>query len=115
MRIWHGVTWKLRLKFHSRQGGFIVKVVETDNYCRISKAQAKKLYEAGGQVFLLPCRMHPENAFQHPVPVRRQKCNAETGQLTVEDPSEFGVVVHAFELFNCDSARGWYTAFYRRK
>lgn len=92
-----------------------MKAMETENYSRITKSKARKVYEGGGSIYLLPCRMHPENHFQAPVLIRRRKYDAETGQPAPATEYTFEKVVNAFEYYNCDSGRGYYAAFYRKK
>lgn len=92
-----------------------MNAVETDNYCRITKAQAKKLYEAGGKVYILSCKLHPENVYERPVLLGLQTCDKETGEVVADNRISFKAAVRTYEVYNCDSERGRYAAFYKKK
>ena len=76
--------------------------IETENYTRVTWATARKLYEAGKEVFLLPCKFNPESpwALIHN-PGYREK--------------PFADYVVEYEHYNCNRETGRYTAFYIRR
>lgn len=92
-----------------------MNAVETKDYLRITKSQARKRYMNGGTIYLLPCRMNPDNHAQAPMLVRLHRYGNETGRPDFSDQNSFDTVVNAFEYYNCDKERGYYTAFYSKK
>lgn len=77
---------------------------ESSTMVRISKATAKKLYNAGFNIYLAPCKYRPENC----VFTSAVGCSIYTG----EDGETFEKLCNAFAYYNCDSERGRYIAFY---
>lgn len=80
-----------------------MKHIETKHYTRISKKAAKKLYDTGVLLHIVPCNMDPESVFYN---YHVQKFGTET----------FEKVVNAYEIYNCFNAQtGKYAAFYIKK
>lgn len=72
-------------------------------YKRITKAAARKLYEAGKNIVLCPCNLRPFS-FWHP--------EIETNKEQSVEAS-FYKLVNEFEFYNCtNSETGKYTNFY---
>ena len=77
-----------------------MKQITTAHYTRISKAAARRLYEAGGDLYFCPVNLNPEN----PWGLLYWPGNRETS---------FENHVNLFEVYNCTSSEtGRYTAFY---
>ena len=76
--------------------------IKTDNYTRISKQAARARHNAGQACYAIPCKLHPENMWQPPVPVPVYEPQGAT----------FNEWLNAFEYYNCDAERGRYAAFY---
>lgn len=76
-----------------------MKNIVTTNWARISKKQAQARYKTNQDVFVLPCKMHPENVWQKPI------------NMFCRDRS-FDQIVNEFTYYNCDYERGYYPAFY---
>ncbi len=76
--------------------------IETTNFIRVDKRQARKIYENNGELYLLPCNMNPENSW-----------GMLLGPVNTWEP--FDSMVNAATYYNCDSERGRYLAFYVRK
>lgn len=76
--------------------------IETRHYIRISKAEAREWVARGlgGNIYALPCKLHPENMWLQPEPILN------------EDFEEF---TNNFQLYNCNSETGRYLSYYRRK
>ncbi len=89
--------------------------IETVRFRRVSKPRARKMYGAGTKIYVLPCRLHPDNIYERPVLLGRQACDEETGRVTEDSRSDFETAVRAFEFYNCCNAAGRYAAFYVRK
>lgn len=81
-----------------------MKQIKTKNWKRISKRTAKKYYNEGKGVYLLPCNFNPENIWQAPMLVKYS-----------QEKDYFNRSVIAFEYYNCgDRERGYYAAYYVR-
>lgn len=80
-----------------------MRQVRIDGYVRISKAKAKKLYDAGENIYLLPCKVSPRNCW-----VRPYKTNDY-----LEYQKSFEYVLSNYEYYNCQyNETGKYAAFY---
>ncbi len=76
--------------------------IETKNYVRIDKRQARKIYENNGELYMLPCNLNPENSW-----------GLLLGPVNTFYP--FDSMVNSATYYNCGSGRGNYLAFYIRK
>lgn len=82
--------------------------IETENYKRISKAEARRRYNSGLDIYLLPAKMNPENMW---------------GMMVCASNSWWGCEEYSFDTFlitynhfNCQYAElGTYPAFYIKK
>lgn len=79
--------------------------VETHNLIRISKKEAKKLYESGQNVIIVACKMNPENHFLPSPIMNKILCHNES----------FEVWVNSFTYYNCNNETGRYPAFYKER
>lgn len=78
------------------------------NYEKINKSKARKLYNRGCTIYLLPCMVsqvalyHTYNPFVQPLSISLTKCC-----------SDFDRVVNEYEYYNCtDTTMGKHTSFY---
>ena len=76
--------------------------IETKNFIRISKQQAKKIYENNGDLYLIPYKLHPESSW-----------GLLLGPVNTFEP--FEKMVQWATWYNCDAERGRYLAFYVKK
>ena len=76
--------------------------IETGNFKRIDKRQARKIYENNGEIYACACKVNPDNAW-----------GLLLGPLTTWYP--FDEVVKNATYYNCNSELGKYLAFYIRK
>ena len=76
--------------------------VETANYIRIDKRQARKIYENNGELYIIPCNLNPENSW-----------GLLMGPVNTFYP--FDKMVDWATYYNCDAERGKYLAFYTKK
>ena len=76
-----------------------------DNFTRINKTAARKLYEAGESFYMCPVKLRPGRPWHPEV-------------LITPDPSKalrsFDEDLNAFEASTCNSYAGQYTAFYSK-
>ena len=72
------------------------------NYVRVNKAGAKKAFNEGKTIYMLPCKACPRSYWFTFYPVNK---NAVDG-------ASFETVVNNFEFYNCTPQTGKYTAFY---
>lgn len=75
---------------------------EIAGFSRISKAAARKLYDAGQTVYFCAVNMRPGAPWN-------PECKVQFNQADLET---FEQRVNAFEYYNCSSETGKYTAFY---
>lgn len=74
-------------------------------FSRISKAKARKLYNAGQIVYFCPVNLRPGTPWH----------NECAQQLNSVDPYTFEQLVNAFTAYNCiNSETGKYIAFYQK-
>ncbi len=69
---------------------------------RINKVQARKQYNAGGTVYVLPCKVRFDNMWIAPFQMNREHLQDE----------DFDKVINAYEFYNCMSETGRRSAFY---
>lgn len=80
--------------------------IETKHYKRISKAKARKLYDNGIDIMVVPCNLSPENPWGIGV----------TTNGHYWDHADFDKFVLEFTWYNCnDNETGKYPAFYEIK
>lgn len=74
-------------------------------FIKVQKRTAKKLYNSGKTIYLVPCNVYPSetNMWIKPCDVNNAK----------EEMADFDSIVNGFEYFNCnDRQTGRYTSFY---
>lgn len=71
------------------------------NWVRISKSQAKKLFESGEKVCFCPCKMRPFGWISSGIVMEQDYYRTFQGE------------VESFELCNCNSETGKYVSFYK--
>ena len=80
--------------------------VEMNGYKRIRKNEARRLYDDGATIYLLPCKVYPDDDHPWIKPNELKKRDEYTiGNL-------FDKHIDAFEYYNCNAELGYYTAFY---
>ena len=72
-------------------------------YDRITKAAAKKAYNAGANIALCANKMRPGGMW-HP----EFTINANNST----EPADFDIICNNFRWYNCTAATGYYIAFY---
>ncbi len=92
---------------------------DNNGIVRVSKSMARRLYNAGKAIYLLPCKVRFENMWIKPVravPDELTTIGTSTGfDTVVARNKEFETVVNCFEYYNCNNELGRYTAFYTLK
>jgi len=66
-----------------------------------NKTQAKKLFDAGVEVYAMPCKLNPASPWNTPMLIRN-------------DISTWDNQLATIEYYNCNAETGRYLAFYRR-
>ena len=74
-------------------------------YKRITKTTAKKLFNAGKTIALLPCKANPLSIWFSFYPLNKNSVEHYTDK-------SFDLFVNNFEYYNCNNQTGRYTAFY---
>lgn len=69
---------------------------------KIRKNTARKIYNDGGVVIILPCKCHPGAAWLMGFEIQIDSSNGR----------DFDSVIYEFEYYNCNPEHGKYTAFY---
>ena len=68
-------------------------------YKRVDKRVARKLFDGGGIVYLVPCRANP--------------CSDWVGLISIRKESAgFDTVINEFEYYNCNTELGKRAAYY---
>jgi len=82
-----------------------MRQVEIGGYKRVSKRTARRIYEGGGVIHLLPCKMRPDNMWESPMPISTEK-----------NELSFDQQIRWFEFYDCQyNECGRYAAFYIRE
>lgn len=83
---------------------------------RVNKTVARKTYNAGKPIYMLPCKTRLDNMWICPVKaISDQLTNIGTSNgydNVIARNREFETVVNCFEYYNCNNELGRYTAFY---
>jgi hypothetical protein len=77
-----------------------MKQININDYKRITKRTAERLYEAGHPVLFCPVKLIPGGVWNN-------GCI-----ITQKEGRTFKQELNAFEYYNCSNATGNYTAFY---
>lgn len=81
----------------------IVKTVEVKcSMKKIRKDVARKLYNRGDSVYLLPCKVRLDNEWMRPFKINKESA----------DNRDFEVIVNTFNYYNCNSELGMRPSFY---
>lgn len=79
---------------------------ETKTLKRISKHAARRVYDNGGVITIIACKLSPENTFYNfGITTNKTRCGGAT----------FDQFVNAYEFYNCNYECGYYAAFYIRR
>lgn len=68
------------------------------NFQRIQLRTARKLFQNGSEVYVIACKLRPDNLYMPAV-----KINPDY---------DFDKFVNAYEFYNCNNETGKYSAFY---
>lgn len=83
-----------------------MNMIETENYIRISKQKARKIYEQGGTVYALPHKLNPENLYYPPFEWKK----------TIKCPYSFDELNSSCVWYNCNyDELGHYLSYYLKK
>lgn len=78
---------------------------ETKTLKRISKRAARRVYDNGGELTIIACKLSPENIYYNfGITTNKTMYGATFEQL-----------VNAYEFYNCNYEYGYYAAFYIRR
>jgi hypothetical protein len=88
----------------------------TNQFLKIRKTMAKKLYQTGKTIYIVPCKVCPDFKAKWITPFELQYTE-EMKQRDIEYPAIafehiFESRINNFEYYNCNSELGYYTAFY---
>lgn len=80
--------------------------IEYNGYKRINKAMARKEYNNGNSVYILPCKVRLDNAWFKPAMINRNNLDNES----------FEKIINAFEYYNCSyNELGKYASYYLKE
>ena len=71
------------------------------NWVRISKSEARKLYDRGEKVCFCPCNIRPFGYWNHEIIKER------------DERYTFDRYLDYYEMYNCNPETGKYTSFYK--
>lgn len=87
-----------------------------EGYKRITKATARKLYNAGAVIRLTACNMSPVSIWGCYVDAQKESVTTVSKPsayiTTVARNKEFDTVITAFTYYNCNRETGLYPAYY---
>jgi hypothetical protein len=88
----------------------------TNNFLKIRKTMAKKMYNEGKTIYIVPCKIAP-NFNANWVKPYELRYTEEMKQRDVDYPGLafehiFDSQINGFEYYNCNYELGYYTAFY---
>jgi len=72
---------------------------------KINKRQARKAFNEGKEIILVPCKVNPTNDIWG-ISYTTQKDNQDVKGVS------FDKIVDLFEMYNCNNELGNYTAYY---
>lgn len=78
------------------------------NLRKVTKPTARKMYNAGLPVWLVPCNMRPPQLTEDPIYGWDMSCRI----CNSESDGDFDKTVNAFEYYNCCPETGRYSHFY---
>jgi len=82
------------------------------DFKKINKTMARKIFDNGGTVYLVPCKVYPsyDNMWVQPFELSKQNHGVESEDIC---PTAFDSIVNSFEYYNCQhNELGTYTSFY---
>lgn len=88
--------------------------LKINGYRRLSKTHARKLYEGGGTVYLVPCYMRPGGMWRPEVAISKGD-RSEDAYYFAASECDFDRVVDEFMYYACKSGSGRYPAYYVRE
>ena len=71
-----------------------IKGIHIMNYKKITKGQARKLFNAGKEIYLHTNKLSWDNPWQNPMLIQPYGC------------TPFDSVVNSYSYYNCDNERG---------
>lgn len=74
------------------------------NYKRVNKPTARKMFNHGCSILLLPCKVKFENEW-----IRPYSMSLMTSE---ETENRFDRAVRTYEYFNCNAELGYYASYY---
>lgn len=86
-------------EFYSQTFGWVMK--------QVNKTTARKLYEQGKTVYVMPCNMRFDNMWQSPCPMNKER--------EADSTDCFDGRIQHFIYYNCDSERGKYPCYFVKK
>lgn len=90
--------------------------ITVNGFTRISKAAARKLYNAGQTIRICAAKMSPVNIWGEYADANAAAftvVSSDGFNTTVARNHDFETVVHAFQYYNCNATTGKYAAFYK--
>lgn len=85
--------------------------IETGVYTRISKRTAKKMYNSGKSVYIVPCKVYPSDNGHWIKPWEINKNFKNYSELMY---ISFDSRILNYEYYNCNCELGYCTAFYEK-
>lgn len=73
------------------------------NWVRISKSEARKLYDRGDTICLCPCKMRPFGYWHYEFITEVNRWKKES----------FDELINSMKFYNCDPETGNYVSFYK--
>lgn len=85
--------------------------VTVNGYRRLAKPTAKRLYNSGATIYLVPCALRPGGAWNPEVAISKSD-RSESASYFVSMNNDFEHLVNEFAYYNCRHSTGRYPAYY---
>ena len=85
--------------------------VSVNGYRRLAKPTAKRLYNSGKTIYLVPCALRPGGAWKPEIAISKAD-RSDDASYFVSTKNDFESLVNEFAYYNCGNASGRYPAYY---
>lgn len=85
--------------------------IKIGNYEQVSKTMARKLFEQGMDILLVPCKVNPTNIWGIGVTLNKR---ADYASVTENMADYFQYAVNTMLWYTCNSEFGYYVSFYKK-
>lgn len=92
-----------------------MKMYIGEEYVRINKKTAKKLYDSGEIIYLCACKLRPGGFWRPEIAIAKDGRPDGDVQYFSASDSDFDKIIDEFTYYNCDNGSGYYPSYYIKK